>query len=95
MSSTDVFVSDGVPYGFLIDLYEKSTCATILVKMMKEQYPHIYIGRADRFLKTVQRIAAPCTSSVLGKITLTGDDLQKYRENVWIPRIRNKSKYNR
>ena len=81
----------GVSYGSLIDLYDTySGDSSELLTEFKKKYPSIYIGRADRFLRTIQRIASPCLPSILGKVTLKDRaSLEKYRSNVWTPGIRN------
>ena len=84
--------TDGVLYGVLIDIFEEADCCpALLLELFRKHYPNVYIGRADRFYRTVQRIVAPCRPSILGgKIKISGVELELYRRQVWIPRIRNK-----
>lgn len=86
-------------YAVLIDLLvdaeqkaHSTACnlSEVLVADFKELYPQIEIGRADRFLDTVRRIAAPTKSSSLGSSRLAGSPLRTYLNRTWIPRIRNK-----
>ena len=85
-----------IPYGFLIDLYEKySSDDSILIDEVKRNYPSLYIGRNDRFIKTIQRIVLPTVPSILGgKVSISGDSLRNYRQKIWTPRARNLSKMN-
>ena len=82
----------GVLYGSLIDLYETyaGDNSAVFLEEFKRRWPHIYVGRADRFMRTVQRIVSPCLPSILGKVTLRDDAAKEiYRLKTWIPRIRN------
>lgn len=84
--------SEGVLYGHLIDLFMEYGDSASLFQRFVDEYPHVYVGRADRFYRTVSRIVAPCMPSILGgKVTLTGESLEIYRKKIWIPRIRNLS----
>ena len=85
-------------YGELIELLtisdEKSTneclpLCEVLAANFSGRYPAIYIGRANRFLDTVQRIAAPTKQSTGGRSKLEGDSLRSYMKRTWKPRIRN------
>ena len=87
--------SRGIPYGFLIDVYEKycNEDSEVMVNEVKSIYPDVYIGRNDRFVKTMQRIVSPTLPSILdGQVSITGNSLDSYRKKKWIPRIRNLSK---
>ena len=83
-----------IPYGFLIDIYQKynATPDQMLEEVKTAYYPGVYIGRTDRFCNTVRRIVAPTIPSILnGKVTLSGDSLLRYRNKIWMPKIRNTS----
>ena len=83
-------------YGSLIDIFlkakETDCTSDSLLLQFKEHYPHVYIGRPDRFMRTVERIVAPTLPSILGKEKLSGDALEEYRKKSWYPRIRNPPK---
>ena len=70
-------------YGELIDLLELHSDAHALRKCVIDHYSHTDIPRADWFLKTVERLAAPTRSS---KAQI---DLVEYRKRIWRPRVRN------
>ena len=92
--SEDKFKSAGrIPYGFLIDIYQKyNATPDQMLEEVKTAYPGVYIGRTDRFCNTVRRIVAPTIPSILnGKVTLSGDSLLRYRNKIWMPKIRNTS----
>ena len=84
-------------YGELIDLLSaaeqqhqsinSSSLSEILVANFKTLYPNISIGRPDRFLDTVRRIAASTTTSILGRGKLAGSPLRKilFEEEFAIP----------
>ena len=87
--------SRGIPYEFLINVYEKycNEDSEVMVNEVKSIYPDVYIGRNDRFVKTMQRIVSPTLPSILdGQVSITGNSLDSYRKKKWIPRIRNLSK---
>ena len=87
--------SIGIPYGFLIDIYHKyhDDGDSQVINEIKRVYPSVYIGRNDRFIKTIQRIVSPTIPSIKGKVSISeGQALDRYREKIWIPRIRNLSK---
>ena len=79
-------------YGELIDilveteLQNSSDVADNLVLKFRKLYPDIYIGRPSRFLDTVRKIAAP---TFFRGENLKGAKLMAYRNNRWLPRIRN------
>ena len=88
-------------YGALIDLLSaaeqkyqsgsfNSSLSDILLTDFKKLYPSILIGRADRFLDTVRRIATPTIPSATGTSKLVGSPLRTYFNRTWTPRIRNK-----
>ena len=86
--------SRGILYGFLIDVHEKyyNEGSELIIREVKRAYPEVYIGRNDRFLKTIQRIVSPTLPSINGKVSISGDSLDNYRRKIWIPRTRNFSK---
>ncbi len=62
-------------YGELIELLhvaelrcdeEDVELSELLVTLFKERYPSIYIGRSNRFLDTLRRIAVPCNQTIYG-----------------------------
>ena len=89
--------ADDLPtHGFLINLLHKAeqkseiknaNLSAILLADFKLFYPHIQIGRADRFLDTVRRIATP----TMGPNKITGSSLRSYLKRTWTPRIRNQN----
>ena len=84
-----------IPYGFLIDIYQKYNATPDQMLEVKTAYLGVYIGRTDRFCKTVRRIVAPTIPSILnGKVILSGDSLLRYRNKIWILKIWNKYAYN-
>ena len=84
----------GILYGFLIDIHEKyyNEGSELIIREVKRAYPEVYIGRNDRFLKTIQRIVSPTLPSSNGKVSISGDSVDNYRRKIWIPRTRNFSK---
>jgi hypothetical protein len=76
-------------YGELIDLYSNCDDAEVLKANFYKLYPDIKIGRADRFDHRLKQIASPAQVSILGECAFIGDDLLRYREKIWNPRIRN------
>ena len=52
------------------------------------RYAHIAIPRADRFLSTCQRIAAPYQANSFSST----EALNKYMQTTWTPRVRNAPK---
>lgn len=80
-------------YGDLIDLLKKvegqPDAANLLFMEVRQNYPSIPIGRPNRLLDTVKRIAAPTQSSLHGGAKLSGSPLATYRKRSWEPRIRN------
>ena len=84
-------------YGEMIDLLsnvEKSyvDVPETLCSQFREQYPHIPIGRPDRFYDTVKRLAAPTRPSIKGPSKLQGSPLVTYRRRTWVPKKNNKPK---
>ena len=80
--------SRGILYGFLIDVHEKyyNEGSELIIREVKRAYPEVYIGRNDRFLKTIQRIVSPTLPSINGKVSISGDSLDNYRRKIWIPK---------
>ena len=83
----------GIPYEFLIDIYEKSAGQRdVILKEVKNSYPEVYIGSPDCFYNTIKRIVSPTVPSILnGKIAVKDDALKTYKKRTWIPKIRNTS----
>jgi hypothetical protein len=87
----------GISYGVLIDILEEveKECpdsrdiAHQLSSKIQLLNPDIVIGRESRFYETVKRIAAPMRPSIRGDSKLKGSLAQRYRDKVWIPRVRN------
>ncbi len=85
-------------YGELLELLtiaedksanEGLSLCDVLVAEFSARYPAIHIGRANRFVDTVQRIAAPISQSTVARSKLDGDSLRSYLRRTWKPRIRN------
>jgi len=84
-------------YGEMIDLLSdvEKSCIDVpetLCTQFRNLYPHIPIGRPDRFHDTVQRLAAPTRPSLRGPSRLQGSPLVTYRKRIWNPKINNKPK---
>ena len=60
-----------------------------LVSKIQIINPDLTVGRENRFYETVKRIAAPTRPSLRGECKLMGSPAQRYKEKVWVPRIRN------
>ncbi len=67
----------------------EASIAEILASKVKMKYPEIPIHRPNRFLDSVERLAAPTKPSSIGPPKLTHSPLRSYLRREWTPRTRN------
>ena len=81
-------------YGELIDYFHQcEDDPENLFLKFKDSYPSVYVGRVDRFYKTVKQIALPTFTVPIVRGKLMSDaEILAYRRRVWKPRLHNTSK---